>query len=383
MDLVIALRTREQMWVLRGDEYQALAALVPLVLEPETMSEFQAGLERLPAAAEAWRNRAVAASDLGVLESASSWCLIDLAAHCVLAHDWELPQFPGGYFPDDDLALPENERRTVWIHIPPEWESGPAGAHWQEKLEQRRQSIVPPMRIDTRAVLFGPPLHAFLAKRVLATVRKGGRPPDEDAIYTSTKAIHVDWLMTSREDLGGRCPREVLFERQDFLDAEIQQRSFQWSIERKPPDPLSRDSASYRWAGFTSLEFIVYFDLVRALLAHAWTLVDAEPQMDQEELAALLPEYQDHWLTTPQSELDYHTPPGELMELARRRMPITEEMPLDDNCPICQEMAKHGDTPTFIGYDGHHLYLEDEFAFSLSKDRIEWEVGPAKWNEPE
>jgi len=55
-------------------------------------------------------------------------------------------------------------------------------------------------------------------------------------------------------------------------------------------------------------------------------------------------------------------------------MPITSDGSLiDDDCPICQAEAEGMFGPAFLWFDGHHLELEDEFAFSLCITREEWE----------
>ncbi len=46
---------------------------------------------------------------------------------------------------------------------------------------------------------------------------------------------------------------------------------------------------------------------------------------------------------------------------------------LDDDCPICRMEAEGGFGLMFCGFDGHHLALDDEFAFSLCAPREEWE----------
>ena len=46
---------------------------------------------------------------------------------------------------------------------------------------------------------------------------------------------------------------------------------------------------------------------------------------------------------------------------------------LDCDCPICQAEAEGEFGPSFLWFDGHHLELEDEFAFSLCETREEWD----------
>jgi hypothetical protein len=55
--------------------------------------------------------------------------------------------------------------------------------------------------------------------------------------------------------------------------------------------------------------------------------------------------------------------------------------PVDDDCPICQMMGEGGFGVAFTGLDGHHLELDEEFAFSLCETREEWEEQQREYEE--
>lgn len=148
----------------------------------------------------------------------------------------------------------------------------------------------------------------------------------------------------------------------------------QWSRQSHAVPALPADSVAYRLGGFGTTEIVIYFDLVRELLAEAWELSAQEPRPTLPELVERLAEFQDWWLQTPNEETGPGMTPAELIEAERRRMPVTGDgSHLDCDCPICQAMAEGDFGPMFLSFDGHHLELEDEFAFSLCVTRDEWE----------
>ena len=98
------------------------------------------------------------------------------------------------------------------IHLPPWWELYEGAA--VSEVNQPRQS---PVRktIVNRDVLYGDPFLTEIATMILKIVQRddwllsenGNKEHDR---HSSTIAVHRDWLMTPREDLGGRMPRELL-----------------------------------------------------------------------------------------------------------------------------------------------------------------------------
>ncbi len=90
------------------------------------------------------------------------------------------------------------------------------------------------------------------------------------------------------------------------------------------------------------------------------------------------------WLASP---FEGDSPPGFIIECSRRRVPRgsgieivgmdqrqSEQHITDCDCPICQMMADGGFGVGFTFIDGHHLELDNEFAFSTHETREEWET---------
>src|SRR6185436_11201396 len=78
-----------------------------------------------------------------------------------------------------------------------------------------------------------------------------------------------------RGDLRGRSPRDVLLERREFIDSDLETRALQWSLQGEGPPCLGLDSYAYRFAGFGTHEWVVYYDLVRDLL---WSALESVRQ---------------------------------------------------------------------------------------------------------
>ncbi|MFN5101430.1 MAG: hypothetical protein ACK5GJ_01400, partial [Planctomycetota bacterium] len=47
---------------------------------------------------------------------------------------------------------------------------------------------------------------------------------------------------------------------------------------------------------------------------------------------------------------------------------------IDCNCPICLMMAEGAFGPSFSRIDGHHLELDEDFAFSMAETLEDWEL---------
>ena len=234
---------------------------------------------------------------------------------------------------------------------------------------QRR--LLPPL--DARAVLYGRPLLEFISNAVAQASR------DTDARdllrETLTKEIHIQWLTTPRDDLRGKSPRELLLEKQDFIDYDLHTRSLQWSFQGEGPPCLALDSFAYRFAGFGTHEWVIYYDLVRHLIGKAFEHVH-EAGVDR------LEEIKRDWLESAQPDYGGRTP-AILIQSERRRLPITicgRELIIDEACPMCQIMAaetESGREVTFWHLDGSHM--DEDFVFSPFLTRDEWDADRREW----
>jgi hypothetical protein len=229
--------------------------------------------------------------------------------------------------------------------------------------------------LDTRAILYGPPLLEFISRE---TTLQSGK---------TSSTLHAHWLMTPREDLRNQSPRDVLLAKQDFIDFDLHTRSLQWSLLREGPPCLSTHSFAYRFAGFGTHEWVIYYDLVRHLLSTALTS-DSEPslsnEIDVERKITELEALKTDWLERPREEYDGKIP-ALLIENERKRLPIAmlgRDMVIDEDCPMCQMMADDSLFGMDVGFwhlDGCNM--DDDFAFSHFRTREEWEAEQRQWEE--
>jgi hypothetical protein len=225
---------------------------------------------------------------------------------------------------------------------------------------------------DPRDVLFGKPLTSFLADAIISADNPGG----ED-LFTK---IHIKWLVTARDDLDGRSPRDVLLARMEFIDFDLDSRQMQWSFAGECPPPLLPNSHAYRFAGFGTHEIVIYYELIRLLLAECSKRVGEEASVSVEDEATRLDQIKHVWLETPTHDYQGKAP-GHVIEWERRRIPLAisgKEAMVDDDCPVCQAMAEDLE-PYFWHLDGSAM--DDCFEFSFHKTREEWAAERRSWEE--
>ncbi|OLE54352.1 MAG: hypothetical protein AUG51_08770 [Acidobacteria bacterium 13_1_20CM_3_53_8] len=85
--------------------------------------------------------------------------------------------------------------------------------------ERRREERLVVELFDAREVLYGRALLEFIARECFEA-----RGSDDEELFTK---IHAKWLITAREDLRGRTPREVLLEEREFIDFDLHSRALQ------------------------------------------------------------------------------------------------------------------------------------------------------------
>lgn len=380
MTTTITVMDADGHWQAEVDSWTHWVVLAALSAEPATLDELAAAIRRYQPDHQLLEgDRSPQKLDLDLAEVPhGAWCLIDLVGQTIVGgNGMELPEDSETY--EREEHEPEVGFPVIWIHLPPEWQMMEAGGDWQALVTERARTAQSHDPLDARAILFGKPLVEFLADRVLAVSADG--LTDKEQCSRATRGIHAAWLMTARQDLANQTPRELLLARRDWIDAELDRRSHQWSMQRKAPPALPATSRAYRFGGFGIVEIVIYFDLVRALLKHAWQLRQMVPGIRLRDLVQQLERRRDEWLTSPLEAEDFGEAPAALIHLERRRMPITDRgTHLDCDCPICRQMASGDFGPMFMGFDGHHLELEGEFAFSLCPTREAWEAQQAEWN---
>src|SRR5690606_7512798 len=206
------------------------------------------------------------------------WCVVDVVGKTVMAGGgFELPEIDEAYGPE-----PEDEKAglvqgydTVWTDWSDDWDVAQAGDGWRERLERRAAAARDRPRLDPRPVLFGLPMLEHLAQGVLASSAEHSQWDDQEQLRR-TRAIHAAWLMTPRDDLLGKTPRQLLLSDRERLDRDLQHRAYQWTEQGFPPIGLATHCAAYRFAGFGTAQVVLYFDLVRALLDAVWDWISGD-----------------------------------------------------------------------------------------------------------
>ena len=383
-----------------------------LSAEPETIDELQAAFkrfeksERIPASSfYRYKRREIDEEpwDAGIL-------VIDLAARMVFCNStYSLPGPCGTVDYHDGKSCTDF---SLGYRLPDDWmfvrEIDDYLVLYKDRLELRA-AITP---LDARAVLYGEPLLNFIienAANIPSDIRADVRftsvccdspdgqletdASDEDQpvdypwfdsptpLSKAIVDIHRRWLMTPREDLHGQSPRQILFGKQDLIDFDLTSRVNQWSFFLEEPPCLSRESYAYRYAGFGTHEWVMYYDMVRYLIRKAVALTlsppsEADSTVDVAALVTQLEQLKKQWLNEPRADVDNYIP-AEVIDNERRRRPEAmtgRSMVIDEDCPCCKMMGDESEAGLgiyFCHFDGCNM--EDEFAFSWCATLEEWE----------
>ncbi|MGI8898475.1 MAG: hypothetical protein ACR2IB_08790 [Pyrinomonadaceae bacterium] len=420
------------------------ACVAALSAEPETISELEAALAR-------YNKPAGDISPFGWFRKDAeidkeSWdagiVIIDLAARIVASESTYSQLGPQGEVPyHDGLCATDT---SISYRLPDDWLFLYNIDQYEGLRDPRRLERLSTPPLDARAILYGRPLLEFIAReswtlrhqtaasgdcdagveveryltvhagepavtRTLVAqtlvfdssatlVRKveneqSDRPDPDDRLRQQISLLHARWLMTARDDLRGQSPRDVLLARQNLIDYDLLTRSTQWSVQGEGPPCLATDSFAYRFAGFGTHEWVIYYDLLRYLL---WSAPQEESErtdkgetgrnrpVELEPEIARLEKLKTEWLEQPQEDYDGRIP-ALLMENERIRLPIAmrgHDMVIDDDCPVCRMMANDAELGMEIGFwhlDGSHM--DDDFAFSDLRTREEWEARRREWEE--
>lgn len=387
-EITVLFRDREQCLQLSSvDDWDALTMLAAVSSDPRSFRElglawlrYRGGqpLEELP-----WQpcDRPSLTGD---------WLLIDTACLRLASNSADM-------IPAERAAFQQTEGKrhpsipVVWCNYPP-W--------WQRSIASHGDDIFPPITpaiepVDFRGVLFGRSMADGLAQRMLEIaaaeqvpaehvcsddLRCEPRPSDEQKRIASrwhdlTVRAHADWLLTPRDDLDGEAPRTFLHQGRQWVEGEVDNRQNEWSMLKRPPRALDRQTHAYRHGPMGRDEVVIYFDLCRETIHAGWRLLCAG-KIDREELGREMWAHAKSWLASGSID-DEPTPPAQIIETSRRHMPqLADGTHLDCDCPLCRMMTDQADMfyPTFSCFDGHHLELDDEFAFSLWETYEEWEM---------
>ncbi len=272
-------------------------------------------------------------------------------------------------------------RTFVRYCIADDWQIRDSLSDWKDIIARRRLARSARPMVDFREIMYGEPLFEYIVDELDLTFIQSMDPDDFSEVHDSLVALHEQWLWLPREEWGGDCIRDKLIEKIDFLRKDMDNRCQYWSKLGDPPVPLAESSVAYRYSGFGTNEFILYFDYVRHLLTQSWKWIALEePDLNldnKSELLERLREEAERWLHEPLEEFHGRSP-VDMIDLERRRMPgvLTDsELAMDCDCPICQSMAG---LPmiTFWQLDGSHL--EENQAFQMEE---EWDVEIDRFND--
>ena len=399
------------------------ACVAALSAEPESIAELEAALKRYVGSAPSRKNQMpdgpqaftnMVKNSPGVFSSLHSYpeiddapwdagiLIIDLAARIVAEEStYSQPQHRGEVLYHNGVHGTE-----VWVlyAISDDWKFLHSIDEYKSLRSVRARERASRTLPDVRNVLYGRALLDFIAKSIResvvcretrlenqnSTIRAGCvEEPVENSALTARadeavveklarelSAIHARWLMTSREDLTGQSPRDVLLAKKDFIDFDLHTRQLQWSEQGEGPPCLAKDSFAYRFAGFGTHECVLYYDLVRHLLWSALQFENTNKPAELETEIAALEQTRAQWLENPQEECGGRIP-AILIENERRRLPIAlrpQDMIIDDDCELCVMSANQvamGYGPGFWHLDGSHM--DDDFAFSFHRTREEWD----------
>ena len=383
-----------------------------LSAEPETVAELNAALARYikprdangyfnwfnstPCPAKSSIGESEACADLRAALDAEPWdagiVVIDLAARIVATESTHSQ--PG---PEGEVCYHDGHALTevpILYRVPDDWLFVNSVDSYQWSRERRvcERAATPPR--DFRPVLFGRPLLQFIASAALSLPVEAPNARTSSAeskvnnderaqkeIAQEITNIHARWLLTARDELAGQSPRDVLLAHQDFIDFDLHTRALQWSLQDEGPPCLANDSFAYRFAGFGTHEWVLYYDLVRHLLRSAFELKPrsyGRSSNEVEQLIAKLEIIKTNWLESPQTDLSGRIP-AILIENERKRLPQAmrpHDMIIDDDCPMCQ-MFGDETSPLGMGVGFWHLdgaNMDEDFAFSHFKTRQEWEI---------
>lgn len=309
------------------------------------------------------------------------------------------------------------------IHLAPWWELKEQVVFATINRPRRTPLEIP--KID-REFLFGSPLVHAIADHVLKIASEGrlteaiknSDSKTHDPFYSLTIEVHRDWLMTPHEGIGGRHPRQLLHGGVDWIEKLVWGQRMRFEDRGSSPHIVAapKDCLGYRYSPMGREEMAIYFDLCRELIGASWhwcetnfSGLDIEESPDMAEpivraddeagadrkrsntLVGFLNEVKSNWLQIP---FEGGSAPAFILECSRRRVPRgggveiigmderqEKQHVIDCDCPICVMMAEGKMGVGFCSIDGHHLELDDEFAFSMHTTREAWETEQREYTE--
>lgn len=397
------------------------AAIGALSAEPETIEELEAAMARFQ---KPGPSSFFSAFEPGIHEDPrdDGIVIIDLAARLMVydCEDEEIPMRGGVFYHDGE----HETKHSLGYQLPDDWRLNMGLAGWHELADERRRERRANPRLVARPVLYGRPLLEFVAAECWDAPAPGPAPeglkelgefldtwwverapeerPPEEALqavrdwrnceYDVAREIHIRWMMTPPDDLRGRAPRDVLLEKKQFIDRDLQDRAQQWSTMDQCPPGLDSKSHAYRFAGFGTHELVMYYHYVRHLVRSCrdklWPFGEDGPSdrgfltvgdFVATEVPRLARAAQE-WLDEPDPEYGSRAPQS-IIERERARLPeggTGHEAMVDHDCPLCQMMADIPG-PVFWHLDGSGM--DEDLAFAFHRTREEYDAERREWEE--
>jgi hypothetical protein len=338
------------------------AILAGLAAEPETIEELEDAMARF--ARPSGNERHLAGFFEGVNEEPwdAGIVFVDLAARVFAAESSYTVLMPEG-----EVQFHNGRELTEeWLpyHVSRDWLFIDSVDQYNAVAGQRRAKRAAVQPLDPRPVLYGA-IEEFVANECRAALESNKEDP--------VAQIHAKWLITPRNDLRGLPPRDILLMKCEHIDRDMQSRELQWSRLGEPAPCLKRESCAYRFGGFGTHEIVIYYNLVRMLIADCWTRMSGEREISIPDEIARLEQVKAKWLDSPDTEYGGKSP-SSLIEYERIRLPWVsseEDSPFNDDCPCCQALASEKFGPGFWHLDGCNM--DNDFAFSFCRTREEWE----------
>lgn len=266
----------------------------------------------------------------------------------------------------------------IRYHLPKDWRIESNTHSWPLHSGRRIQRHSALER-KPREFVYGDAMLDFFIERCFRSeeLRRHVELHDPTSTYELCKKIHVEWLMTPQEALGGSSPREFMLEDLESIDADLWSRQEQWAHTGTCPLALPADCFAYQNAPMGSQEYYLYHYMLEYVLeccvvrlptylkqaANDWDLVT-----ERSKIRKLV----DDWSNQPQDDFRGRSA-AQVIDMERKRIPMTlsrEETIIDCDCPLCNLMADLPG-PAFWGLDGSGLPFE--YPFSTFKSEDEWD----------
>ncbi len=272
-------------------------AMAATSAEPATISEWRAAMARFVEPSVVDAALADAQPGVGTRRTDGGALVIELAARLLVVNT------PLADFPQigNVQSCDQHELLDLWLpyRIPDEWTLREDLSDWQPLAAKLRAERAPQPPRDVRQVLYGQ-LASWLVDQWLERATSLDEP---------TLQLQEAWLMTPRDDLSQRTPRQVLLARRKFIDADIQDQGENWSITGRCPPPLAASSHAFQFGGFGSHEVILYHEMTTHLLLECERRLRSKKKgVDQRNEVRHLEQLQQEWLHQPHPALYDQSP---------------------------------------------------------------------------